>query len=555
MKTNSLLTILLSTGLLFAGRVAAQTKSADTTTKPAADTTKAAADSTTTDSIAISKKDSAAAKTVDSLAKVKTKADLKVHIDSILAFSSTDVIARFEINKTIKVWKHADSADLRNYKFIRKSNLYRWNTDSLNALKAAAAPKPASKVATMVAPQPNPAKPAASVAGKKDTTAKDTSQRHPDIFKDPATGRLFIAYNPKGQYLIDKVHLLVKEGLLLEIETSVGTLKNTKGYVYRNKHTAIDLVHYEDQGNTLLEFTGIPYTRGGKDLFIFLDDVLAYYPLRSYSDIPYSDFDITMTPDSAHDHYDLKESSSLNSYFNVAAFTDIKGLSGEPNGVAQFQAEGKFITNTKTLGQGATVLFNYVAFEGGLSKYDSQFKGATVFHKDSVSRRELYQRSIYSVGLKLNLLRGFTSPKPIHPLSDWQLNIGYNFVGSKALDTTFKDAAHTVIDTSYRTITQNDFYIEPMVTLSRHQNFALSASLPIHFVSVKNDEKIKNTALQHWIAPTIELMYYARKDKNSKLFFRYRYLSNLDDHSQGYTQIQFGYSINLSSVWSPTPAN
>jgi len=473
------------------------TKKVTDTTKSVTDTSKKTKDNGPNNNAKTTKPDSAAA-----AAKKATKA----RIDSILNNTSSDIIARFEMHPSVKVYKYLQPTEKDSLVQVDSTN---WKFK-------------------------NPRK-------KERAHLDRESNRY---------------YSGFANCKIANVHLLVREGMLMEIGVTVVDSGKPKQYMYRNKRTAIDLIHYEDKGSTHLQYVNNPYYTYGPDLFVFLDEVLSYLPLRSYSDVPYADFDITMKADTAHNYYNVKESTSLNSYFNVAAFTDIQGLGGDPNGVAQFQAEGKFITNTRTLGEGATVFGSYIAFEGGLSKYDSQFKGTMVYHpaKDSVNRRDLFQRSTYSVGVKFNLLRGFPSPAPVHQISDWQLNVGYNFVGSKIMDTTFKDAARTVIDTSYRTVTQNDLYIEPMFSLSRHGNFAMTCSMPLHFVSVKSSAKLKNDGVEHWIAPTIELMYFTKKDSNSKLFFRYRYLSSLDDHTQAFNQVQFGYSLNLGSVWSPPTA-
>lgn len=185
---------------------------------------------------------------------------------------------------------------------------------------------------------------------------------------------------------------------------------------------------------------------------------------------------------------------------------------------------------------------------GGLAKYDSKFKDVELVHKDSVSRKELFQRSTYTVGIKFNLLHGLASPYPHHLISEWFLNVGYNYVGSQVRDTSFKDQGRTIIDTTFRTTIQNEWYIEPMVTLNRNRNFALSLSIPFHSISLRSSEKIKNKEVEYWTIPSLELMYYGKKDVGNKLFFRYRRFLNLSDQTQAFSQMQLGYSLNLTSV-------
>ncbi|WPU94705.1 hypothetical protein SNE25_04120 [Mucilaginibacter sabulilitoris] len=340
---------------------------------------------------------------------------------------------------------------------------------------------------------------------------------------------------------IQQVHILASEGIMREL------VVYTNDGIFRNKSSVIDLVHMDTRNNDTLRYERQQYYRDGKYRYIFLDDVIKYTPVQSYSDLPYADFNITLDKD--HPSFVLKESTSVNSYVNISAFTDIKGISGEPNGIAQFSGEGKFITNTRNFRNGATVWLNYLSVLVGLAKYDSKFNGTMLVHKDSIDRSSLLQRSSYNVGVKLNLLHGLPSPYPHHLLSDWQLNIGYNFIGSRVSDTTFKDKARTVIDTAFRTVTMNEWYIEPSVSVARHKNFGLTLSLPFRAINIKQSGKIKNDGTEYWATPGIDVMYYGKRDLGNKLFFRYHHNINLNRPVEAYTQIQVGYSLSLTNIW------
>ncbi|HEX6427078.1 MAG TPA: hypothetical protein VF008_05305, partial [Niastella sp.] len=289
------------------------------------------------------------------------------------------------------------------------------------------------------------------------------------------------------------------------------------------------------------------YVRNADSQFIYLDDVIHYNVIRSYNDVAYGDFEIKLLPTAQDSVYLLRESTSINTYFNIAAFTDIKGLSGDANGLAQFTADAKFITRTKSITNTAWVPFHYIAFQGGLSKFDNDFKGTRLYNKDSVSRKELFQRATYNVGLKVNLIRGFSSPKPRHLFSSLQLNVGYNFLGTKVYDTLIKGGQ--VIDTIFRTVTQNQLYIEPAVTLDRHRNFSITLSSPLSFISVKRNAQISNTEWECWIRPSVSLMYYGKREPGNKMFFRYNHHINLKHPTEAFTQMQLGFSVNLTEVW------
>lgn len=344
---------------------------------------------------------------------------------------------------------------------------------------------------------------------------------------------------------IQEINISVREGIIMEI------IVKTDSGIYRNKRAIIDLLHFGQRGKTdKLYYEHQNYKKYNEWSYVFLDDVIKYSPIRSYTDVAYGDFDITLLFTDENKSYLIKESTSINTYFNIAAFTDIKGISGEPNGLAQFTAEAKFITRTSNFPNTAVVPFNYISFRAGLSKFDNDFKGAKLFNDDSVSRKDILQRATYYLGININLLRGFASPLPSHLFSDLQLNIGYNFIGTKVYDTLFKDIAKTVIDTTFKTITQNQFFIEPYVSLNRHKNFSMSVGLPFYFNNIKKSAEIANSGLEFWICPSINLMYYGKRDSGSKIFFRYNHFINLKEKTQAFTQMQLGYSVNLTEVWN-----
>jgi hypothetical protein len=247
--------------------------------------------------------------------------------------------------------------------------------------------------------------------------------------------------------------------------------------------------------------------------------------------------------------YSLKESTTINSYINISAFTDIKGLSGDANGLAQFYADLKFITRTRNIPNTTAILLNHISFQGGISKFDNDFKGTELMSGDSINRSNLLQRSIYSVGIKANLIRVYGIPRVKYLFDDFQINVGYNFLGSRIMDTSFKDDNRTIIDTTYKTVTQNQVFIEPSLSFSRHKNISMKLSLPFYIISLKRSSQVSNWSPEYWTSPSILLMYFNKKDERSKIFFRYNHFINLSNSKQDFMQLQLGYSINLSEAW------
>lgn len=341
---------------------------------------------------------------------------------------------------------------------------------------------------------------------------------------------------------VTEVRIDVNEGLIREIvvKTSFGT--------YRNLSEPINLVNIGGRLDDKLYRDG---EKKFKDEYLILGEVIDYIPVNSSNDIPYTQFDITLFPDTTHkkDIFYIRESTSLNTYFDLAVFSDIKGLSGDANGLAQLTASAKFITKTKNIAGKALIPFNYVSFNGGLAKFDNEFKGTFIEPDKSVNRKDLLQRSTYYVGVKMNLLHWVLSPYPKRLIQDIQLNTGYNFIGSKmAAITERENITPKVTDTTFTNVTQNHIYIEPIISFNRFRNFNMTLSLPYSIINIKKSAEITNSEILHWIKPSIELMYYSKRNSSSKIFFRYNHWINLSDTKQAFTQMQLGYSANLSDL-------
>jgi hypothetical protein len=339
--------------------------------------------------------------------------------------------------------------------------------------------------------------------------------------------------------VITHVRIEVNEGLINDL-----IVYTDKG-IFRNKKATIDLVHVNEErlGDTLW--------MEGKDSkqYMLLGNVISYTPMKSYSDLPYTQFKIVLFPGTDKSCYELKESTSINAYFDVSVFTDIKGIGGEANGIAQINGNAKFIRRTKNVPNTAGIFFNFVSFVGGLAKFDNAFKGTFIDSVKNVKRTDLLQRATYFVGVKHNIFHAVRSPYPKRSYSDFQLNAGYNFTGSKIFSVYYKDtAARKGLDTVYRNVTQNHFYVEPMVTFSRNGNFSMTVALPISFVNVKKSADILNDASETWITPSVSMMYFSKRNSKNKLFFRYNHWINIKKPENAFLQLQLGYSASISDL-------
>lgn len=344
----------------------------------------------------------------------------------------------------------------------------------------------------------------------------------------------------KSVVVIKTVNIRIKEGQILYIAV------NTDKGVFRNKNSPISLTTINEKRL----FDKLYLDGYESNQFLYLKDVVSYTPRRSYNYIPYSDVEFTISKKDSL--YFVKESTSINFYVDVAAFTDLKGISGDANGLAQIYMSGKFITRTKNIRNKAIIPFNFVTVDGYLGKFDNNYKGVLVDSiTGNVDRLKLFQTTNYRIGAKLNLLHWVLSPYPKRLIEDMQLNFGYNFAGSRTLTIINKNPTGTVkiYDSIYTPVLQNQWYIEPIIRFTRNSNFGFSMSLPIIWQSVKFNAKITNSETIVYSNPTISLSYFSPKAPGNKLFFKFSQFIDLKNPDNGFTQAQLGYSASLTDVF------
>ena len=344
----------------------------------------------------------------------------------------------------------------------------------------------------------------------------------------------------KSVGVIKTINIRIKEGQILYIAV------NTDKGVFRNKNSPISLTTINEKRL----FDKLYLDGYESNQFVYLKDVVSYTPRRSYNYIPYSDVEFTISKKDSL--YFVKESTSINFYVDVAAFTDLKGISGDANGLAQIYMSGKFITRTKNIRNKAIIPFNFVTVEGYLGKFDNNYKGVLVDSiTGNVDRLKLFQTTNYRIGAKLNLLHWVLSPYPKRLIEDMQLNFGYNFAGARTLTIINKNPTGTIkiYDSIYTPVIQNQWYIEPIIRFTRNSNFGFSMSLPIIWQSVKFNAKITNSETIVYSNPTISLSYFSPKAPGNKLFFKFSQFIDLKNPDNGFTQAQLGYSASLTDVF------
>lgn len=347
-------------------------------------------------------------------------------------------------------------------------------------------------------------------------------------------------------FKIEKIRMRIKEGIILNIYVF-----DSAGNIYRNKKSPISLTYINEERKFDKLYADPNGNSNQIELkYVRLSDVIRYIPRRSFNYFPYVDVEIDLSQKDSI--YYIRENTSVNAYVNVAVFSDINGISGGANGLAQIDLAGKFITQTKNVRNTALILFNYFSAHGYVGKFDNQFKGADLLAGDSVKRIDLMQRSYFSIGARQNLMHWVLSPLPRRLIEDITIDVGFNFNGARVRNIFDKDtvANSKTMDTTYRVVTQNQFFIEPKMTFTRNSNFGCSVSTAFIYQGVKKSSQLANTEMRFYFHPAINFYYHSKKEPENRIFLRYTHMVDMKKPQDAFFQLQLGYSASVTKLLS-----
>ncbi|RDY60020.1 hypothetical protein [Flagellimonas nanhaiensis] len=271
-----------------------------------------------------------------------------------------------------------------------------------------------------------------------------------------------------------------------------------------------------------------------------------------------------------------KETSSQ--LFDFSLYTDFVGFQDNPNGLVQveFSKLVPLYTKRKTdhfwqryLGQGYNFgRFNYIIPQFRWARLDSgddsdnlplsyatAFEGGTESRLPFVTTVSLLRYENISVGADLNLV-SFDFP---NSKFRFELNAGGRYGRTKVLDTRGEPIQITSDSTNVRaTLDVNTwrYYPEFIFRLRPEERYGANLSLrPIRFNTVTDDfstvsseEKFRqdltdNPQWLHQIEINAHFSPSGRKD--NRFFFRYRYTTNADWETNGFGEIQLGYTMSF----------
>lgn len=364
---------------------------------------------------------------------------------------------------------------------------------------------------------------------------KDREKVETDIHR-PCRERLFMKrYEKKNASIdIEEVKIVIENGQISNIEVRI---KEGTG-IYSNKGP-ISLTNYNKKHDYALHYSGSDLTL--ENTYIRAIDFLNYIHAEGRQYFPSSDnFQLKPKPDSTSKI--LSYIGNPNSYFDVRAYTDTKGLSGEENGLVQTEVSANFIANSNNLGRSYLSLAKFINVGLSWSKFDSQFDTLNITSyetREDFELLHLLQQSNTAMHVEIDLLHR----SRVH---DAFFTVGHRIYNTRLKDTSgvFKRA----FTPSFYAFVGGTIYASPRVNAK--------FKLPLNASYVHDQPFTDYGRKWNWfIAPEIEFTLQLKKssegDKNQRsfVFGRIRYFDMPLVSGGNYWQIQTGVEIPFSSLF------
>jgi hypothetical protein len=265
----------------------------------------------------------------------------------------------------------------------------------------------------------------------------------------------------------------------------------------------------------------------GQGNYIDINEILQYKSIKPF--IPDNDYFTLTAKVSTHD---FAKGVGLNTVFDLRLYSDALGVfGGKANGLVQTDAYFKQIFHRKNFYNSGVFIFNYFKFNLNASKFDSK-----VAFTDSAkfSRTSLFQKSWLNTDLSINIINGWLAKKS---LSSYYLDFG----GGVSL-------SNLATSTDTTTITSPYFFLQPGIDLKIADNIGFDVvSRFIWTYSPQTDFNNQN-GVRLLIKPTVGIFWNPVGNEASRIFGRVSYVVDTKEKNQNFLQLQFGYSLQLTSL-------
>ncbi len=239
----------------------------------------------------------------------------------------------------------------------------------------------------------------------------------------------------------------------------------------------------------------------------------------------------------------LKFSSTPLEYFDVRAYTDQQGLSGNANGLAQTEINVSFYGNTRNVSNKNLIFFPYVRLQMSLSKFDSKFdtlKFTTLDNRTNTDILSIYQYSKVAIRVETDIIR-YT-----------RIHDGYFSIGHQLLSTSISDTSKV-----FKQLFTPSFYLTLGGTMFSFPRLKCDFRIPL-FINYLNDQPFINydRKVDLAIVPEIELTLDPIKNKSGNdletdgttVFARVKYFDAPNYRGGNFWQLQLGAKIPLTDA-------
>ncbi|MDP1801602.1 MAG: hypothetical protein Q8L81_09630 [Bacteroidota bacterium] len=320
---------------------------------------------------------------------------------------------------------------------------------------------------------------------------------------------------------IDSMYFRIKDGDILEVQV-IGKMKGSGSKLkFSNQNSPILL--------TSERFGKKDRLRGDvqQNRFVVLNEIVMYTAYESF----FPD-DAKFSLGKSHS-YTFKKSSGINSMLDIKLYTDALGVfGGKANGIAQTEIIGKFAVGRKGLANTGIRFFKFVGFNINATKFDSKLAYAPL--DSNFTRTEMFQKNWFSAETFFTPISGWLA----RTSSDyWYLNLGCGVDLSEIASSK---------DTSTTLSTFITSQIGAQFDISNNAGFNLSVKGIAHFNPQTNDLGYGPLDV-YYIRPQAMIYWFPAKNKTSRIFARATFIRNASEIKENFVQVQFGYSMLLSS--------
>ncbi len=315
---------------------------------------------------------------------------------------------------------------------------------------------------------------------------------------------------------IDNVIILTKDGYIVDIQVIAGNK------IFMNEDAPIALTSERFGKKDAL------YCNSSKDAqCIYTNEIFQYISYKPY--IPDNANFTLNSNDNIHTFY---KGVDLNTIFDIRLYTDgLATFGGQPNGLIQTDAFFSQIIHRNNIRNTGIFLLNNFKINLTASKFDSK-----VGYTDSANfnRTSLYQRSWLNTDIALNVINGWLEKKS---LSSWYIDIGAGISLSNLAKST---------DTV--TITSTYLFIEPGFDFKFGDNFGTLVSSKIMWNYSPQIEFDRQGGERIFFKPSVGLFWNPLGNQANRIFIRGIYNVDTRDKVNSFFQLQFGYSLQLTSL-------